>query len=154
MELTYAPMTPEDLPVVMEIERMVFSSPWTPGLFLHELRIPFSRLELARSGAKVIGYVCWWVVGDEVHILNLAIHPDQRRSGAGRALVQRVVDDALAHAARSISLEVREDNRPAQALYESLGFERAGLRRHYYGRGEDAVIMTRRFEEDAERTEA
>jgi ribosomal-protein-alanine N-acetyltransferase len=141
-------MVAADLPHVLEIERLAFPKPWTPGLFLHELKLDFSRLLLARTnnGARrLLGYVCWWMVGDEVHILNLAVHPDARRSGTGRALVQRVVDDATAHGAVSVSLEVGRSNQAAAALYCSMGFTQAGVRRNYYGEGEDAIIMERRF---------
>lgn len=141
-------MVPADLPEVMEIERLVFPAPWTPGLFLHELKIPFSRLRLAReaNGRRTLcGYVCWWVVGDEGHILNLAVHPDRRRSGIGREMVRLVLADARAEKAESVSLEVGRTNEAAQALYRSLGFCEAGIRRNYYARGEDAVIMVHRF---------
>lgn len=141
-------MLAADLPQVLELERLAFPNPWTPGLFLHELKLSFSRLHLARSAngtQRLLGYVCWWVVGDEVHILNLAVHPDTRRGGTGRALVQRVVDDAISHNAASVSLEVARRNEPAAALYRSMGFSEVGVRRDYYGQGEDAVIMERRL---------
>jgi ribosomal-protein-alanine N-acetyltransferase len=147
--LTFAQMVAADLPQVMELERLAFrQQPWTPGLFLHELKLPFSRLHLARSAngdRRLLGYVCWWVIGDEVHILNLAVRPDARRSGTGRALVQRVLDDAIASQVRSVSLEVRPENEAALGLYTSLGFAATGRRRNYYGAGEDAIIMERRF---------
>lgn len=147
--LEFAPMVAADLPQVMEIERLSFAAdPWTPGLFLHELKLDFSRLHLARTADakhRLVGYACWWLVGDEVHILNLAVHPDARGRGAGRALVQHIVDDAVAHHATSVSLEVRPENANALALYRAMGFTQIGLRKHYYGRGEDAVIMERRF---------
>jgi ribosomal-protein-alanine N-acetyltransferase len=141
-------MVAADLPQVMEIERLAFPAPWTPGLFLHELKLPFSRLHLARGrngNGRLLGYVCWWVIGDEVHILNLAVHPDARRGGTGRALVEHVVEDATANGAASVTLEVRHDNAAALGLYRSLGFSETGLRRNYYGAGEDAVIMERRL---------
>jgi ribosomal-protein-alanine N-acetyltransferase len=89
--------------------------------------------------------VCWWAVGDEVHILNLAVHPEIRRGGTGRALVQRVLDDAAASRATSVSLEVRPENEAGIALYRSLGFAEIGRRRNYYGQGQDALIMERRL---------
>jgi len=146
--LVFSPMIAADLPLVMELERLAFPNPWTPGLFLHELKLSFSRLHLARKGdsdGPLLGYVCWWIVGDEVHILNLAVHPDARRGGTGRALVQRVLDDAATHRAASVSLEVGHRNEAASALYRSMGFTEIGLRRNYYGQGEDAVIMERRL---------
>lgn len=148
--LEFAPMAPGDLPQVMEIERLSFASdPWTPGLFLHELKLDFSRLHVARTADaahRLVGYACWWLVGDEVHILNLAVHPRARGCGAGRALVQRILDDAIAHHAVSVSLEVRPENASALGLYRGMGFTEIGLRKHYYARGEDAVIMERRFD--------
>jgi ribosomal-protein-alanine N-acetyltransferase len=148
--LHFEQMIAADLPQVMELERLSFAKPWTPGLFLHELKLSFSRLHLARSSngsRRLVGYVCWWLVGEEVHILNLAVHPDARRNGTGRALVQRVLDDAVAHGAGSVSLEVRNDNAAGLGLYRSMGFAQSGLRRNYYGPGEDAVIMERRLRE-------
>ena len=75
-------MLAADLPQVMELERLAFPNPWTPGLFLHELKLSFSRLLLARGsngGGRLHGYVCWWLVGDEVHI---SIWPYIRTPGA------------------------------------------------------------------------
>jgi len=145
--LVFAQMVTADLSEVMELERLAFDRPWTPGLFLHELKLSFSRLQLVRAidqPQRLLGYVCWWLVGEEVHILNLAVHPEGRRAGVGRALIQRVLDDAARHRAASVTLEVRHDNAAALALYGSMGFDRAGMRRNYYGPGEDAVIMERR----------
>ncbi len=148
MQLAIESMTSADLPEVMEIERLSFSSPWSQGLFLHELKVPFSRVKvmrLANNGRKLVGYVCWWVVGPEVHLLNLAVHPDFRRGGLGHMLLQLVIGDANANRAESVSLEVQRENVGAQSLYRAHGFEECGVRRHYYGRGQDAIIMTRRF---------
>ena len=142
----FAQMVAADLPEVMELERLSFDKPWTPGLFLHELKLSFSRLHLVRDQTRqLLGYVCWWLVGQEIHILNLAVHPGGRRSGIGRALVQRVLDDAADHRVASVTLEVRHDNAAALALYGSMGFSRSGTRRNYYGPGENAVIMERRL---------
>jgi ribosomal-protein-alanine N-acetyltransferase len=145
--LSIEPMTSADLPEVMEVERLAFESPWSQGLFLRELKLPFAQLMVARTNGRraLAGYVCWWTVGDEVHIHNLAVHPDHRREGVARLLVQHVLDDAAGRAVRSISLEVRHDNDSARALYRGFGFSERGVRKHYYGRGEDAIIMTKDF---------
>lgn len=145
MELTFEPMCPEDLPEVLEIERRSFPQPWTPGLFLHELKVPFSRTTLIRASngtRTTLAYVCRWLVGDEAHILNLAVHPDHRGRGLGRRLVELVVQEAQAAGARLVTLEVRRENAPARSLYRKLGFVDTGQRRNYYGRGEDAIIMS------------
>ena len=144
--LIFAPMRVEDLDAVMEIERRSFLEPWSSGLFLHELRVPFSKTILARTrngSQHIIGYICRWLVGDEVHILNLAVLPEQRQNGVGRALVELVLREADEREARLITLEVRRENTAAITLYRRLGFSEHGVRRNYYGRGVDAIIMGR-----------
>lgn len=144
--LVIEPMTSADLPEVMEIERLAFESPWSQGLFLRELKLPFAQLKVVRSvnGRRALaGYVCWWTIGDEVHIHNLAVHPDQRRNGVGRLMVRHVLDDAATRSVQSISLEVRHDNESAVLLYRGFGFSSSGVRKNYYGRGSDAIIMTK-----------
>ena len=131
---------------MMEIERRSFSSPWSAGLFLHELKVPFSRTIAAwvEQGRKqrLVGYVCRWLVGDEIHILNLAVDPDYRGEGIGRSLVELVLGEALERSVSQVTLEVRKENSAARSLYRKLGFVECGQRRNYYGRGEDAIIMS------------
>jgi ribosomal-protein-alanine N-acetyltransferase len=144
--LIFSPMRAEDLDAVMEIERRSFPEPWTPGLFLRELKVPFSRTVLARArngSEQVLGYVCRWLVGGEVHILNLAVHPEWRRSRVGRALVELVLREAEERGATEVTLEVRRENAVAIALYCAFGFTERGVRHNYYGRGADAIIMSR-----------
>ncbi len=145
--LRFERMRAADVDAVMEIERRTFAEPWTPGLFLHELKVPFARSVVVRgpTGDEVLGYVCWWQVGDEVHILNLAVRPETQRRGIGRALVDLVLAEAAAGAAGLVTLEVRAGNTAAFALYGGLGFECAGRRRNYYAPGIDAIIMSRRL---------
>jgi ribosomal-protein-alanine N-acetyltransferase len=141
--LCFTPMHSADIDAVMEIERRSFPEPWTPGLFLHELKIPFSKTILARRGAEIVGYICRWLVGDEVHILNLAVRPEARGGGIGRALVSLVMAEAEQVAARVVTLEVRRENDGAIALYRTFGFTQRGIRRNYYARGQDALVMSR-----------
>lgn len=137
-------MTVADLDEVIEIERRSFPEPWSRGLFLHELKVPFSKTILARADAAphtLLGYACWWLVGDEIQILNVAVDPECRQRGVGRTLVALVMQ-AATPPVRTVTLEVRRDNAAAIALYRSFGFTETGLRRNYYGRGNDAIIMT------------
>lgn len=144
IDVQLEPMREDDLAAVIEIERQSFSEPWSVGLFRHELRLPFSRCLVARAeGQRVIGYVCWWTVGDEVHLLNLAVHPRYRRRGVGRVLLGIVLDAAREAGARLVTLEVHHDNEAAQALYSAHGFVQTGIRRNYYAPGKHAVVMTR-----------
>ena len=142
---TLSAMRIEDLPQVLEIENASYPGPWSEALFRQEMRIAFSRLVVARAGrdpgAAVAGYLCRWAVADEIHILNVAVHPCHRRAGIGRLLMQEALREARELGATAVTLEVRRGNALARRLYASLGFEEAGLRHDYYGRGEDALIM-------------
>lgn len=147
LPLRFDRMRAADVDAVMEIERRTFAEPWTPGLFLHELKVPFARSVVVRvpETDEMLGYVCWWEVGEEVHILNLAVRPEMQRRGIGRALVDLVLEAAAAARAGVVTLEVREGNTAAFVLYGGLGFERTGRRRNYYAPGVDAIIMSRRL---------
>jgi ribosomal-protein-alanine N-acetyltransferase len=115
-------------------------------LFLHELKVPFSRTTLIRAGngtRTTLGYVCRWLVGDEAQILNLAVHPDHRGRGMGRQLVEFVIAEAEAAGIGTVTLEVGRENEAARSLYRRLGFVDTGVRRDYYGHGGDAIIMSR-----------
>ncbi len=107
-----------------------------------ELARSWARLRVARdpSGA-VVGYVLFWHVVDEIHLLNVAVAPESRRGGIGRTLVEAVIAYARAHAAAKILLEVRASNAAALALYERLGFTRFNVRERYYSDGEDGIEM-------------
>ena len=142
-------MRREDLPAVLDIERRSFAQPWSRAFFEKELATPFARLVVAVEEAvprsEVIGYTCRWRVTDEVHLLNVAVHPERRGLGHGRALVAGVVGEAEAARARVVYLEVRAGNVIARRLYRQLGFKDLGVRRGYYGPGQDAIVMELRL---------
>ena len=142
-------MRREDLPAVLDIERRSFAQPWSRAFFEKELATPFARLVVAVEEAvprpQVIGYTCRWRVTDEVHLLNVAVHPERRGLGHGRALVAGVVGEAEAARARVVYLEVRAGNVIARRLYRQLGFRDLGVRRGYYGPGQDAIVMELRL---------
>ena len=142
-------MRREDLPAVLDIERRSFAQPWSRAFFEKELATPFARLVVVVEGAvprpQVIGYTCRWRVTDEVHLLNVAVHPERRGLGHGRALVAAVVAEAEAARGRVVYLEVRAGNVIARRLYRQLGFRDLGVRRGYYGPGQDAVVIELRL---------
>jgi ribosomal-protein-alanine N-acetyltransferase len=94
-----------------------------------------------RAGDRVLGYVLFWHVTDEIHLLNVAVDASQRRHGHGRRLVGEVIAYARAHDAAKVLLEVRVSNDAALALYRRLGFEEHSRRKRYYDDGEDAIEM-------------
>ncbi len=139
-----------DLPRIYEIERLAFPAPWSLRSFERELTLPFSRITVAtldEPGAQTpIGFLCRWLVADESHILNIAVHPDFRRRGVGSHLMNAAIAEAGAKRATIISLEVRRSNLAARSLYRKFEFEERRLRRHYYGPGEHAIVMERKLD--------
>jgi ribosomal-protein-alanine N-acetyltransferase len=134
----------------MTIRAMTESDVASVVAFDHEQRAEQLREELARTWARVrvackgedvVGYVLFWHVTDEIHVLNVAVAPASRRGGIGRALVGEVIAYARAHQAAKVLLEVRASNGPALALYDALGFERFNVRSRYYADGEDGIEM-------------
>jgi [ribosomal protein S18]-alanine N-acetyltransferase len=141
--------TARDLPRIIEIERLAFPAPWTLASFQRELTLPFSRIMLAipdDGSASISGFLCRWLIADECHILNIAVHPDSRRLGIGTVLMTEAINEAKTTGANVITLEVRRSNLAARQLYRKFEFEERRLRRHYYGPGEDAIIMELRFD--------
>jgi [ribosomal protein S18]-alanine N-acetyltransferase len=131
-----------DLDEVMAIERTSFKHPWSSHFFLEELQVACARSFLARISGKIVGYVLFWLLPDEVDIHNIAVHTTFRRQGIGQALLRQVVAEALSRNSSRLTLEVRVSNIAAQKLYESVGFVSTGLRKGYYSDdGEDAVLM-------------
>jgi ribosomal-protein-alanine N-acetyltransferase len=142
--------TRRDLPGIIEIERLAFDNPWSLDSFVRELSLPFSRLIVAAktiSGEeRLAGFLCRWLVTDECHILNVAVHPGLRRKGIAEQLMSNALAEAKAGKAQVITLEVRRSNLAARRLYRKFGFEERRLRRNYYGPGEDAIVMELKLE--------
>ncbi len=143
LSLSLDRMRAEDLDEVVAIERTSFSMPWSRGAFLYELQQNrVARCLVMREDARVVGYLCLWEIGDELHITNVAVHLEYRRRGIARSLLTGVLDDARARKLKLVVLEVRPSNQEARTLYESFGFGIVGRRRgYYYDTGEDALIM-------------
>jgi ribosomal-protein-alanine N-acetyltransferase len=139
--ILFSAMRRRDLDAVVAIEKRAFVQPWSREVFARELRVPFSKVVLARIEGEIVGYACRWLHPDAVEIQNVAVHPDWRRRSIGRRLVEIVLDEARAAGVRRGLLEVRRYNRPALSLYRKLGFRETGTRQGYYSDGEDAVLM-------------
>lgn len=135
-------MVPADLDEVMAIERTSFRHPWSSNFFLEELQVACARSILAQVNDKIVGYVLFWLLPEEVDIHNIAVHTGFRRQHIGQTLLEQVVAVARGRDSCRVTLEVRVSNIAAQKLYESVGFANKGLRKGYYSDdGEDAVIM-------------
>ena len=144
LRVVVEPMRLEDVEEVHEIERLSFRTPWPAYAFEQELRgNQLARYLVARTDDRVVGFAGIWMMVDEAHITTFGVHPEWRRQAIGRQLLLNLAEVSIALGARRMTLEVRESNVVAQALYRAFGFDTVGRRRAYYtDDGEDALVMT------------
>jgi ribosomal-protein-alanine N-acetyltransferase len=138
-----------DLDDVLAIEQASFTNPWTRQMFLWELQnVGVSYGYVLRTPEWPVAAFCTvWVVLDEIHINNVAVRPECRGGGVGRALLEFVLRLGAGLGARRATLEVRRSNAAALKLYERLGFAVGGVRRNYYSNPvEDALVLWRESE--------
>ena len=143
MTFTVQPARLLDVPAIVEIERAVFSDPWSAQSFREALGHPAVYFSCARRDeGDVLGYVVAWFVADEGEIANLAVARPAWGEGIGRALLDGALSEAVSRGVTAVYLEVRESNERARRLYESRGFEDVGRRGGYYRRPiEDAIVL-------------
>jgi ribosomal-protein-alanine N-acetyltransferase len=145
----------EDLEEIMKIERQSFPVPWEYTIFLNiclqggEVASSKSSLlfmDVIEESGSIVGYAVWEIDNRKArgHILNLAVRADRRRRGRGRMLLSHVINHLMVQGATACSLEVRENNFPARALYESKGFAATSRIMGYYW-DEDAIVYTLSF---------
>ncbi len=138
-----SPMRIEDLDDIETIENLSFQAPWPRQAFVRELcENTLARYFTVRDNGRAVAYGGMWLILDEAHITNIAVHPRYRGEGIGKALLKGMIDFGISKGIKSFTLEVRESNHVAIALYSRLGFKRAGTRKGYYSdTREDAIIM-------------
>lgn len=137
------PATENDLPAILEIERKSYQFPWSQEAFRNELVKPFSNVLILVDRGEVAGYIVYWLLFDEAHVLNVTVAPTHRGAGYGARLMRRVINDALAKEMKRVFLEVRTSNAAAIALYQKLGFFTDHVKKSFYEDGEDAYFMVR-----------
>lgn len=146
INLTIAQMEKQYLDAVAELEKTCFSTPWTYENLAESLENDTAHFFVALDDEKVIGYIGVNVISDSCFIDNIVVYPEYRRQGVGKALLKIAALTADVMGADFISLEVRESNYAAIALYRSMGFEVMGLRKNFYRMPqENALIMTKIF---------
>ena len=146
------PMAAEHLNEVAALELACFSRPWSRQMLAEELdnQCAAFLVALEPETERVIGYAGLLVAADEGYITNVAVFPEQRRRGIAGQLLQVFLNFAEANHLAFLTLEVRPSNAAAIALYQGFGFQEAGRRKNYYDLPkEDALILTRRFDEEA-----
>lgn len=143
MRLNIDRMTRADLDEVMEVEERAFASPWNRSMYLRELERLDARYLVAREDrGLLVGYCGVLVILDEAHIMTLAVREDFRRQGIAMCILLELIGNAEEIGARFLTLEVRKSNQAAINLYEKLGFQIMGERKHYYiDNLENALIM-------------
>lgn len=139
------PMTLDDLDGVMAVEQESFLMPWSRSAFEEELvKNRLARYLVALDAESIVGYAGTWLVINEAHVTNVAVHAGRRREGIGRLLMEALMQMARDAGMESMTLEVRVSNEAAKTLYQQLGFVSAGIRKNYYSETkEDALILWR-----------
>ena len=153
MEFEVVQMGEYDLAEVVEIEESASLSRWGYETYQRELTtnpdaimLVAKNLESVTTQARIIGFLAAWIVADEMHINNLGTHPDFRRQGIGKALLEEAIIEGRLRGTRFCLLEVRVSNQAAISLYQTFGFNPVGRRGNYYTFPmEDALVMQKKF---------
>ena len=132
----------EDIPQVASIEKEVFSMPWSEKSFEESLQNKDTLYLVAEEDGSISGYIGMYISFEIGTISNVVVAPSQRRKGIAKQLLERLLKASHACGVESVTLEVRESNRPAIELYEKAGFVNEGIRKNFYQKPtENAIIM-------------
>ena len=135
-------MTVDDISQVAEIERQIFSIPWSEKAFRNSMESDDTIYIVAKENNNVEGYAGMYLSFEEGNITNVAVNPLSRRKGIGEKIVRDILNRAYEKGVRDVFLEVRETNSVAIALYEKIGFKEEGIRKNFYDKPrENALIM-------------
>jgi [ribosomal protein S18]-alanine N-acetyltransferase len=139
-------MRREDLDEVLSIEQSSFATPWTRNMFLKEISNPNAIPVVFLLDGSIVGYVCFWLVMDEAHLMNISIHPQERGQGLGTEALAYLDNACRKHRLSKIVLEVGRRNARARRLYKKSGFQTVGFRKGYYSDvNDDALIMEKKL---------
>jgi len=138
-----------DLPYILDIENVSFPNPWREMTFRGEIcnqPISFPLVIVFKPQKKVIGYLVFWQIKEQMQINNIAIHPDYRRMGIAEAVLHQVLSEVRMEGAKLVTLEVRPSNIAARTLYNKLGFDILGIKEDYYhDPPEPALVMGKKL---------
>jgi ribosomal-protein-alanine N-acetyltransferase len=135
-------MVQSDIERLMEIEQECFPVPWSESAYLTEISNRSAYYIVACLDERIVGYAGMWTIMDEAHITTLGVAGSHRRQRIAEQLLIALLDEAMRRGARRATLEVRQSNEAAQALYRKYDFAPAALRRGYYtDNHENAVVM-------------
>lgn len=142
--MEYVTMTAAHTAQIAQLEKQCFSMPWSQDAMLFELTNPISIWLVALDGERVAGYVGAQYGYGEADMMNLAVSPEYRRRGNGKHLVEALIAELEKIDVGSITLEVRQSNEAAIALYNSMGFTQVGLRPNYYTKPKEAALILKK----------
>lgn len=135
-------MTKEDCANVADLERQIFSQPWSEQGFLDAIANDKNIFLVAEEDGEILGYLGMYQALDEGEITNVAVSPEKRNAGIGWELMQTAIGEAKKQGITQIVLEVRVSNASAIHLYEKCSFVNCGIRKGFYDfPKEDAYIM-------------
>lgn len=142
MNYSIVPAEVGDVAAIAEAETQIFSDPWSDSSISGALSGGAGLILAAEDGERLLGYIAVSIAADEAEVLRVAVRPEYRGRGIGRALLKTAVSALASRGARAVFLEVRESNLPARRMYRSAGFAECGRRRKYYrSPPEDAILM-------------
>ena len=142
--MTIQRMNEAHISQIAALEAACFSAPWSEDCLRYELTNGLALWLVALEGERVAGYVGSQTVMGWTDMMNVAVDPDFRRQGIGEALVEQLTADLKEMGSSCLTLEVRESNTPAIALYEKLGFVQVGLRKNYYRNPRENALILRK----------
>lgn len=143
MKVKIDSMGQEHLDQVVAIENVSFPIPWKRDTFLFEILLnELADYIVALKDDQVVGYGGMWLILDEAHITNIAVHPVFRGRGIGKQILNGLIRRAAGRGVKQMTLEVRPSNLVACRLYREFGFVKKGVRKRYYqDNNEDAIVM-------------
>ncbi len=139
-QIELVPLTEEHLGALSVLETLCFSEPWSEEA-LRILTKENAFGVVALSDGQVVAYGGMTYVLDEGSVTNIAVHPDRRRQGYGRAVLRRMLLEAEQRALSFVFLEARESNLAARALYKAVGFEECGVRKNFYRKPTESAVQ-------------
>lgn len=142
--ITISPIEAQDFDALYAIEQATHAVPWSLGTLKNNQGDRYLNLKIA-EGHQIYGFAICQTVLDEATLFNIAIDPQKQGLGLGRELLNELITQLRQKGILTLWLEVRESNKKAQVLYDSLGFNQVDIRKNYYptpdGKRENAVVM-------------
>ena len=140
-----------DSGAIAELERQIFSDPWSEESITATISTEGSMCYSAISDGELVGYIIARQIPPEGEIYRIATHPQKRRRGIAARLLLYAIKTERGRGLESLFLEVREENTPARKLYTECGFAEIGIRKNYYKNPDDNAIIMLLESGDSER---